>query len=105
MSELAARPAPLTEAAWALNRITGAYSWGATWTRPGLALPSRCLGTMTCRAALGREGPRRSHIRGARHIGCTQEQVIEVFLHMTFYGGIAFARGAIDMANDVFVNG
>jgi alkylhydroperoxidase/carboxymuconolactone decarboxylase family protein YurZ len=52
-----------------------------------------------------REGPRRSHIRGARHICCTQEQVIEVFLHMTFYGGIAFARGAIDMANDVFAHG
>jgi len=33
------------------------------------------------------------------------EQVIEVFLHMTFYGGIAFARGAIDMANDVFAHG
>jgi alkylhydroperoxidase/carboxymuconolactone decarboxylase family protein YurZ len=44
----------------------------------------------------------RSHIRGALHIGFTQEQVIEVFLHMTLYGGIAFARGAIDIANDVF---
>jgi alkylhydroperoxidase/carboxymuconolactone decarboxylase family protein YurZ len=33
------------------------------------------------------------------------EQVSEVFLHMTFYGGIAFARSAIDMANDVFAHG
>jgi 4-carboxymuconolactone decarboxylase len=57
---------------------------------------------MTCLAALGREGPLRSHIRGALHLGFTQEQVIEVFLHMTLYGGIAFARGAIDIANDVF---
>jgi 4-carboxymuconolactone decarboxylase len=105
MSELATRPAPLTEAARALNRILGAYSWGATWTRPGLALPSCCLCTIPGRAALGREGSLPSHSRGARHSGCTQEQVSEVFLHMTFYGGIAFARGAIDMANDVFVNG
>jgi alkylhydroperoxidase/carboxymuconolactone decarboxylase family protein YurZ len=60
---------------------------------------------MTCLAALGREGPLRSYIRGALHIGFTQEQVIEVFLHMTLYGGIAFPRGAIDIANDVFLNG
>jgi len=97
----AARPAPPTEAERAFNRITGEYYWGATWTRPGLDLPSRCVCTMTCLAALGREGPLRSHIRGALHLGFTQEQVIEVFLHMTWYGGIAFARGAIDIANDV----
>ena len=101
----AARPAPPTEAERAFNRITGEYYWGATWTRPGLDLPSRCLCTMTCLAALGREGPLRSHIRGALHIGFTQEQVIEVFLHMALYGSIAFARGAIDIANDVFING
>jgi 4-carboxymuconolactone decarboxylase len=60
---------------------------------------------MTCLAALGREGPLRSHIHGALHIGFTHEQIIEVFLHLTLYGGIAFARGAIDIANDVFTNG
>ena len=52
-----------------------------------------------------REGPLRSHIRAALHIGFTQEQVIEVFLHFTLYGGIAFARGAIDIANGVFAHG
>lgn len=101
----AARPAPPTAAERACNRLTGEYYWGATWTRPGLDLPSRCLCTMTCLAALGREGPLRSHIHGALHIGFTQDQVIKVFLHMTLYGGIPFARGAMDIANDVFVHG
>jgi len=41
-----ARPAPPTEAERAFNRITGEYYWGATWTRPGLNLPSRVLCTM-----------------------------------------------------------
>src|SRR5437773_1431303 len=76
-----------------------------TGAPPGRVLPSRCLCTMTCLAALGREGPLRSHIRGALHIGFTQDQVIEVFMHMMLYGGIPFARGAMDIANDVFVNG
>jgi hypothetical protein len=31
--------------------------------------------------------------------------VIEVFMHMTLYGGIAFARGAMDIANDIFIHG
>ena len=43
--------------------------------------------------------------RGALNIGFTQDQVIEVFMHMMLYGGIPFARGAMDIANDVFVNG
>ena len=100
----AARPTPPTEAERELGRITGEYYWGATWTRPGLDLPSRCLCTMTCLAALGREGPLRSHIRGALNIGFTQDQIIEVFGHMTLYAGIPFARGAMDIANDIFAS-
>lgn len=100
-----ARPAPPTQAGRDFSRITGEYYWGATWTRPGLDLHSRCICTMTCLAALGREGPLRSHVRAALNIGLTQDQVIEVFMHMTLYGGIPFARGAMDIANDIFING
>lgn len=99
------RPAPPTAAEGELGRITGEYYWGATWTRPGLDLPSRCLCTLTCLATLGREGPLRSHIRAALNIGFTPDQIIEVFGHMTLYSGIPFARGAMDVANAVFANG
>ena len=99
------RPAPPTQAERELGRITGEYYWGATWTRPGLDLPSRCLCTMTCLATLGREAPLRSHIRGALNIGFTQDQIIEVFGHMTLYSGIPFARGAMDIANEIFTDG
>ena len=99
-----ARPAPPTQAERELGRTTGKYYWGATWTRPGLDLPSRCICTMTCLATLGREGLLRSHIRGALNIGFTQDQIIEVFGHMTLYAGIPFARGAMDIANEIFAN-
>lgn len=49
--------------------------------------------------------PKRSHIRGAPHIGLTQEQVIEVFIHTTLYDGIPFTRAAMDIANEVFQSG
>ena len=100
----AARPNPPTQAERELGKITGEYYWGATWTRPGLDLPSRCICTMACLAALGREGPLRSHIRGALNIGLTRDQIIEVFGHMTLYAGIPFARGAMDIANDIFAS-
>ena len=99
------RPNPPTQAERELGQITGEYYWGATWTRPGLDLPSRCICTMACLAALGREGPLRSHIRAALNIGFTQDQIIEVFGHMTLYAGIPFARGAMDLANEVFTEG
>ncbi len=100
-----ARPAPPTQAERDFGRISGEYYWGATWTRPGLDLPSRCLCTMTCLAALGRHSPLRSHIRAALNIGFTQDQIIEVFMHLMFYGGIPFAREAMDVANDIFIHG
>ena len=96
------RPSPPTKAEQELGVITGEYYWGATWTRPGLDLTSRCICTMTCLAALGREGPLRSHIRGALNIGLSRDQIIEVFGHMTLYAGIPFARGAMDIANEIF---
>ena len=99
------RPAPPTDAERELGRITGEYYWGATWTRPGLDLTSRCICTMTCLATLGRHGPLRGHIRGALNIGLTRDQVIEVFGHMTLYAGIPFAREAMDIANEIFTNG
>ncbi len=51
---------------------------------------------------MGREGPLRSHIRGALNISLTQNQIIEVFGHMTLYPGIPFARGAMDTCHDIF---
>ncbi|MBM3226322.1 MAG: hypothetical protein FJZ47_21365 [Candidatus Tectomicrobia bacterium] len=99
------RPQPPTQAERDFNRISGEYYWGATWTRPDLDLSSRCLCTLTCLAALGRHSPLRSHIRAALHIGFTQEQIIEVFMHLMFYGGIPFAREAMDVANEIFLQG
>ena len=52
-------------------------------------------------------GPRRAPVEshpGGPNIGLTKDQVIEVFGHMTLYTGIAFARGAMDVANEIFTS-
>ena len=41
----------------------------------------------------------------ALHIGFTQDQIIEVFMHLMLYDGVPFAREAMDVAKDIFING
>ena len=105
MGDQPPRPAPVTQAEREFSRLTGEYYWGSLWTRPGLDLPTRSLCTLSALAALGREGPLRSHVRAALHVGLIQEEIVEIFIHVTFYAGLPFTRGAIDIANEVFRSG
>ena len=93
---------PVTQAEREFSRLTTEYYWGSVWNRPGLDLPSRSICTLACLTALGREGPLRSHIQGALHQGLSPEEIVEVFIHATFYCGLPFVRAAIDMANAIF---
>ena len=102
MDTPASGPEPVTEAEREFNRLTTEYYWGGVWTRPGLNLDARSICTLSALTVLGREGPLRSHIRAALNIGLTQEQIVEVFIQTTFYGGLPFTRGAIDIANEIF---
>lgn len=96
------RPGPVTQAERDFNRLSTEYYWGSVWNRPGLTLAERSICTLACLTVLGREGPLRSHIGGALHIGLTPEEIVEVFIHTCFYGGIPFTRAAIDAANEIF---
>ena len=97
------RPGPVTQAEREFNRLTTEYYWGSVWTRPGLDLQSRSICTLAALTVLGREGPLHSHINGALNIGLNQEEIIEVFIQTTFYGGLPFTRSAIDIANEIFL--
>ncbi len=96
------RPEPVTQAEREFNRLTTEYYWGSIWNRPGLSLPERSICTMAALTALGRESQLASHIRGALNVGLTQEEIVEVFIHATFYCGLPFVRSAIDLANEIF---
>ena len=93
---------PVTQAEKDFNRLTTEYYWGSIWNRPGLDLPSRSICTMAALTALGREAQLASHIRGALNVGLSQEEIVEVFVHATFYCGLPTVRTAIDLANEIF---
>ena len=97
------RPGPVTQAEREFNRLTTEYYWGSVWTRPGLDLQSRSICTLAALTVLGQEGPLHSHINGALNIGLNQEEIIEVFIQTTFYGGLPFTRAAMDIANEIFL--
>ena len=97
-----ARSEIVTNAEKEFSRLTTEYYWGSVWTRPGLDLPSRSICTLSALTALGQEGPLRGHIRGARNVGLSREEVVEVFVHAALYVGLPFVRTAMDIANEEF---
>lgn len=42
------------------------------------------------------------HIEGALNVGCTREEIVEVFMQMAVYAGFPAALNALFAAKDVF---
>ena len=78
------------------------YLWGSVWTRPGLDTVSRMVCTLSVLPLVGTNRSLRDHIRGARRIGMTEEQIDEIFFHLTFYTGESIARHARVIARETF---
>ena len=77
------------------------YGWGEIWARPGLERRTRSLLTLGMLVALGREEELAMHVRAARRIGVTPDEIKEVFLHSAIYCGVPAANGAFKIAQEV----
>ena len=77
------------------------YAWGEIWARPGLDRRSRSLITLAMLVALGREEELAMHVRAARRIGVTPDEIKEVLLHSAIYCGVPAANGAFAIAQRV----
>jgi 4-carboxymuconolactone decarboxylase len=78
------------------------FALGQVWARPGLDLKTRSLCTVAALTVLGRIGSLKTHIRGALGNGATREEILEVILHMTVYGGFPDAWDGLAAAREVF---
>ena len=84
------------------------YSWvtetafGKIWSRDALPLRDRSLITVAMLAALGRTGELRGHLAGARNLGISQEQLVEVLMQVAVYAGVPAANDALNVAAEVF---
>jgi 4-carboxymuconolactone decarboxylase len=76
--------------------------FGALWTRPGLDLKTRTLICVITDAATGRDPELVLHVRMALNQGWTEDELVEVLLHMSGYVGVPLIREALMTASGVF---
>jgi 4-carboxymuconolactone decarboxylase len=76
--------------------------FGALWTRPGLDLKTRALVCVISDTCMGREPELALHLRMALRQGWTEEELTEVFLHLSGYIGVPIVRECMQVASKVF---
>jgi 4-carboxymuconolactone decarboxylase len=76
--------------------------FGALWSRPGLDLKTRTLVCVVSDAATGREPELAIHLRMALRQGWTEDELIEVLLHLSGYVGVPIIRESMLVASRVF---
>ncbi len=77
------------------------YAWGEIWSRPGLPKGTRSMLTLAMMVALNRPDELRMHLRAARNVGVTREQIQEVLLQTALYCGLPAANSAFHIALEV----
>jgi len=76
--------------------------FGTLWTRPGLDLKTRTLVCVVSDAATARTPELAIHLRMALRQGWTEDELVEVLLHLSGYVGVPLIREAMLTAKEVF---
>lgn len=76
--------------------------FGALWTRPGLGLKTRALVCVVSDVATGRDPELALHLRMALRQGWSEDELVEVLIHMSGYVGLPLVRESLLTASKVF---
>ena len=76
--------------------------FGNLWTRPGLDDKTRALICVVSDTCTGREPELELHLRMALRQGWTEDELIEVMLHLSGYIGVPIIRESMMVASRVF---
>jgi len=85
-----------------LRRIIDEALFGQVWNRPGLDAKHRCISTISALMALGQLPLLRRHIERGLNVGLTPEQIVEMFIQLTFYVGVSSVETAMRTTHVVF---
>lgn len=78
------------------------FAYGDIYARPGLGLPERQLITVAALGALGNARPQlKFHLAGALNVGCTPEELVETFIHLSVYAGFPAALNGMFVLQEV----
>jgi 4-carboxymuconolactone decarboxylase len=85
------------------KRIATVHAFGDSWPRADLLdTRSRALVSVAATAALGIHEPLRGQLRIALNSGVTPEEIVEAFIHLAAYAGVARAFDSYAIAAQVF---
>ncbi|MBM3691767.1 MAG: carboxymuconolactone decarboxylase family protein [Phycisphaerales bacterium] len=77
------------------------FAFGMFWAREQLGVKERSLVTVAQLAALGKTDELKAHLRGARNVGWTKEELVEVLMQTAVYAGVPAAVNALGAAAEV----
>jgi 4-carboxymuconolactone decarboxylase len=84
-------------------RLLIEFPFGDIYSRPGIDLRTRELAVVAALTATGNAAPQlRVHIHGARNVGCSQQEIIEVIMQMAVYAGFPAALNGLFAAKEIF---
>lgn len=84
-------------------RLIIEFPFGDIYSRPGLDLKVRELAVVAALTAMGTALPQlKVHIHGARNVGCSRQEVIEVIMQMAVYAGFPAALNGLFAAKEIF---
>ncbi|MCA6218640.1 carboxymuconolactone decarboxylase family protein [Ideonella sp. B7] len=79
------------------------FPFGDIYSRPGLDLRAREIGTVAALTAMGTAAPQLAvHIRAALNVGVRREELVELIMQMAVYAGFPAALNGLAVARQVF---
>lgn len=83
-----------------LQEMVTRSCFGELWQRPHLDLKTRSMLTIAMLAVLGRPNQIKLHVKGAIANGMSREEIREILLHATAYGGLPAAIDCFNAASE-----
>jgi len=81
-----------------LRTLNTEATYGAIWSRPGLALEDRMICALAALAAVQRLAKLRRHVGAALHLGLSPRSIVEVLIQIGIYAGFAASEEAVEAA-------
>ncbi len=94
----------LAELAPDLEEMLNEVVFGRVWGRPGLELKMRSAITIASLMSLQRLPQLKTHIANGLNAGLTKQEIVEILIHVAFYGGVPTAVNAFQLAKEVFAD-
>ncbi len=85
-----------------IGRYVTEYVFGELYNRPNMDAKTREMCILASHISLARKAEIDHHVRAAVRLGCTKEEIIEVFILMSAYAGFSAMHAGLEAARPAF---